>query len=232
MERVFKVVLVGGTASGKTSLRNFLLHKTYTWQYTPTNNPDFVSTSVALNNGKLAAVQIWDTADLLTTNSLVQDADGIILVIDGTQSESMQSLERLWSGLAAVSRGSRSMKMVPIVLARAKADMHQNIDCTQAKEYCQSVLGIDGIVCISTSARTGEGIATLFRTIVELCQMQLQSVCAPELGKTMLDSRPSRHGDPIAYQRFEVEEDLTTKRKYSTTSSRFRYTIRRLLCLS
>ncbi|KAJ2797788.1 GTP binding [Coemansia guatemalensis] len=232
MERVFKVVLVGGTASGKTSLRNFLLHRTYTWQHTPTNNPDFVSTSVALNNGELAAVQIWDTADLLTTNSLVQDADGIILVIDGTRRESLLLLEQLWSALAADSSGPRSISMVPVILARTKVDMHQNIDCVQAKEYCRSVLGIDNIVCIPASARTGEGIATLFQTIVEQCQMQAQAACAPEQDKLILDSRPSRHGDPIAYHRFDVDEGPNGKRKYRINSSRFRYTIRRLLCLT
>ncbi|KAJ2617610.1 hypothetical protein H4S08_000251 [Coemansia sp. RSA 1365] len=232
MEKVFKVVLIGGTASGKTSLRNFLLHGTYTWQHTPTNNPDFVSTSVALNNGKLAAVQIWDTADLLTTSSLVQDADGIILVIDGAQSESLQILKQLWTALAADNKNAWRITMVPVVLARTKVDMHQIIDCVQAKEYCRSFLGIDDMICIPTSARTGKGIATLFQTIVEQCQMQSQNVCAPEQDKTILSLRPSRHGDPIAYHRFDVEEDFAFKSKYHRSSSRFRYAVRRLLCLT
>ncbi|PIA14671.1 hypothetical protein COEREDRAFT_103374 [Coemansia reversa NRRL 1564] len=122
--------------------------------------------------------------------------------------------------------------MVPVVLARTKVDMHQIIDCVQAKEHCRSLLGIDDMVCIPTSARTGEGVAILFQTIVEQCQMQSQDFCAPEQDKTILSFRPSRHGDPIAYHRFDVEEGLPVKSKYRTSSSRLRYAVRRLLCLT
>ncbi|KAJ2894987.1 retrograde transport, plasma membrane to Golgi, partial [Coemansia aciculifera] len=105
-ERVFKAVMLGGTGSGKTSLRNYFLYNNHTGLYTPTTNSDFVSTYITLEGEEMVAMQIWDTSecksDLLTTQSLSQDADGIILVYAGdSRLSSLLALEKHLATVAA-----------------------------------------------------------------------------------------------------------------------------------
>ncbi|KAJ2474279.1 activation of store-operated calcium channel activity protein [Coemansia sp. RSA 2322] len=125
MERVFKVVMIGGVGSGKTSLRNYLLYGNYTGKYTPTTNSDFVSTHITLSSQEMIAIQIWDTcessSELLTTHSLLQDADGVMLVCDGANSASLQALERHLPAIDTISKSRRGG--LPVMLVRTKSDM-------------------------------------------------------------------------------------------------------------
>ncbi|KAJ2070583.1 retrograde transport, plasma membrane to Golgi, partial [Coemansia sp. S155-1] len=187
MERVFKAVMLGGTGGGKTSLRNYFLYSNHTVQYTPTTNSDFVSTYITLDNEEMVAVQIWDTSeckpDLPTTQSLAQDADGIMLVYDGSSKASLLALEKHLLTIAKVSQTRRSK--LPVVLVQTKCDLEvddeQRDECKRVKELCQSRLEIDDIQCIETSARTGLGVALAFQTIAELCHSQWRGAMTPDV---------------------------------------------------
>ncbi|KAJ2050057.1 negative regulation of toll-like receptor 9 signaling pathway [Coemansia sp. S16] len=196
--------MLGGTGGGKTSLRNYFLYSNHTVQYTPTTNSDFVSTYITLDNEEMVAVQIWDTSeckpDLPTTQSLAQDADGIMLVYDGSSKASLLALEKHLLTIAKVSQTRRSK--LPVVLVQTKCDLEvddeQRDECKRVKELCQSRLEIDDIQCIETSARTGLGVALAFQTIAELCHSQWRGAMTPDVSERPPKMRPSRHGDPIA----------------------------------
>ncbi|KAJ2009935.1 hypothetical protein GGI04_000034 [Coemansia thaxteri] len=153
MERVFKVVMIGGVGSGKTSLRNYLLYGNYTGKYTPTTNSDFVSTHITLSSQEMIAIQIWDTcessSELLTTHSLLQDADGVMLVCDGANSASLQALERHLPAIDTISKSRRGG--LPVMLVRTKSDMvgadgeRLNAGCKASKEFCLQRLCVDDI---------------------------------------------------------------------------------------
>ncbi|KAJ2872315.1 hypothetical protein GGH93_004117 [Coemansia aciculifera] len=217
MERVFKAVMLGGAGSGKTSLRNYFLYNSHTGQYTPTTNSDFVSTYITLDNEEMVAVQIWDTSeckpDLLTAQSLAQDADGIMLVYDGGSKASLQALENHLLTIATASQTRRNK--LPVVLVQTKCDLEvggeQQVECKRVKELCQSRLEIDDIQCIETSARTGLGVALAFQTIAELCHSQWRGAMTPDVSERLPKVRPSRHGDPIAYSAFELETSSGAK---------------------
>ncbi|KAJ2493856.1 hypothetical protein IWW37_000242 [Coemansia sp. RSA 2050] len=241
MERVFKTVMLGGTGSGKTSLRNHFLFNSHTGQYTPTTNSDFVSTYITRDSGDMMAVQIWDTSeckpDLLTTQSLLQDADGIMLVYDSSSKASLHALEKHLSAVAAVNQARQSK--LPVVLVLTKCDLGANIEqhteCERAKEFCQSRLAIDDIKCIVTSARTGLGVALAFQTIVEMCHSQWHGAMTTSDGPERLSkARPSRHGDPITYGEFELgtSSGAKTRNRGATATRRFRRFLRRLLCFA
>ncbi|KAJ2610991.1 hypothetical protein EV177_003703 [Coemansia sp. RSA 1804] len=237
-EKVFKVVMLGASGSGKTSLRNNFLYKNYTWQHLPTCNPDFVSTHVVPDSGGIAAIQIWDTGgvsvDRLTTASLAEDADAIILVVDGSRAESLDSLSRLLSGLANVFTASG----LPVVLVMSKVDLPQNVSCEKAIELCKSVAGHNlDIVCIEASACTGKNVDCVFQRTAELCQTKAFGSSAVELDERplLLKTRVSRHGDPICYHRFDIDDSLQAKghsrHVADAVGNRARYILRRLLCL-
>ncbi|KAJ2559171.1 hypothetical protein EV175_000469 [Coemansia sp. RSA 1933] len=215
-EKVFKVVMLGAPGAGKTSLRNHFLYKNYTWQYLPTRNPDFVSTHVVLDNGHMVAIQIWDTGggptDRLTTSSLAGDADAIILVFDGASTASIDSLSKLLSSFSGVF--SNAAAGLPVVLVKSKADLPQMTDCVQAVELCKSVTGRSlDIVCMETSARTGNNVDSVFQKVAELCQGRWYGPSTPEPDERPLlpKARLSRHGDPINYHRFDIDDRLQVK---------------------
>ncbi|KAJ1833067.1 hypothetical protein LPJ63_003038 [Coemansia sp. RSA 2711] len=215
MDRIFKVVMVGAVASGKTSLRNYFLHRSFAWHYAPTATADFVSTNVTLDSGELAAMQIWDTGgdDTLAINSLAQDADGIALVYDSTQPESLRVLERHLASLRPRLRAD-----AVVVAVRTKTDL-----LLPAVAPPESLHG--DVACMDTSARTGEGVDQVFRTMVAMCLSRWRAQ-----GAMALKPRVSRHGDPILYHRFEIDDGLPGKRRLRA-SGRLRATMRRLLCL-
>ncbi|KAJ2230682.1 hypothetical protein H4R99_003193 [Coemansia sp. RSA 1722] len=227
-EKVFKAVMVGGTGVGKTSLRSCFLRNSHSWKHTATTNPDFVSTYVTLDNEDLVAMQIWDTGgsatDLSTTNSLCEDADGVLLVFSADNKDSLMDLEKHLKAINYIGKKrSRDSTQMPLVLVQTKADSPQPTEqevswCTQAKEMCQSVLdsrSSQEIVCVETSARTGRNVSQAFRTMATLCHAQWAAHNAPLSESTSPltlakreKMRTSRHGDPIAaYSRLELDQD-------------------------
>ncbi|KAJ2709390.1 Rab sub of small GTPases [Coemansia spiralis] len=221
MDGIFKVVMVGAAASGKTSLRNYFVHGSHAWQYAPTANPDFVSTHVTLPDGELTAVQIWDTsggpADLLTTHSLVEDADGVVLAYDGTSLDSLRALERLLPPASAAAQRLRRSS-IPVILVQTKSDLPSIVDAAQVAELCQVLLGASSVVRMQASARTGDGVAAVFQAMAAACtkQQPLQrGVHSPVPSESGIKPRQSRHGDPIPYHLLEVEGGPATMTRFS-----------------
>ncbi|KAJ2853128.1 hypothetical protein GGI22_004994, partial [Coemansia erecta] len=238
-EKVFKVVMLGAPGSGKTSLRNHFLYKNYTWQYLPTRNPDFVSTQVVVGGGNAVTIQIWDTggspADRLTTSSLAGDADAIILVFDGASAAALDSLRRLLSNFSVLFRNAAGL---PVLLVKTKADLPQQTDCVQAAELCRSATGRSlDVVCIETSARTGNNVESVFQKTAELCRAKWYGSSILGLDERPLLSKAhmSRHGDPINYHRFDMDDRLQTKGHSHNVAgalgSRTKCILRRMLCL-
>ncbi|KAJ1742523.1 GTPase activity protein [Coemansia sp. RSA 1086] len=186
--KIFKIVMVGKARSGKTSLRNYFLYRNYTWQYTPTKTPDFVSTNIVLDNRVQVAMQIWDTAgsstSTLTTDSLAQVADGIVLVYDGKE-QSAQQARYMAQNIA---------ERVPKVVVRSKCDIAGETE------------DMGGLVQVNASARTGENVDHVFQTIAQLCLQRWREQSEVAL------NRLSKHGDPISYHTFDFE-DAPLKRK-------------------
>ncbi|KAJ2748006.1 hypothetical protein GGI20_000093 [Coemansia sp. BCRC 34301] len=239
MERVYKAVMLGGTGSGKTSLRNYFLYNSHTGLYTPTTNSDFVSSYITLDNEEMVAIQIWDTSecksDLLTTQSLLQDADGIMLVFDGCSPASFHTLERHLATIAKVGKTRRNR--LPVVLVQTKCDLRsaneQKADSERAKEFCQSRLQTDDMQCIETSARTGQGVTLAFQTIGEVCYSQWRGTMTPGVSEWPAKARPSRHGDPITYHAFELETGSGAKTQLrDPTPGRFKRSLCRLFCFA
>lgn len=248
--KVFKTVMVGGSGSGKTSLRNYYMHKQYNHQHVPTTTPDFFSTYVTLDSGELLALQIWDTTEhdtkgAMITNSLLEDAEGLLLVVDSTNRDSLSSLQKYLDKLVDINQRRPPGRSIQVVVAQTKADLpKQLVSCQEVKQLCQRKLKIDDFEYIETSVNTGKGVAQAFQTIAKICYDQCQgqnSTAASDnepKKSTMRRARTSKHGDPIIpYHQFEIAEGeggtMTGRsaQKDSERKSRVRQKIRWLLCL-
>ncbi|XP_034019534.1 ras and EF-hand domain-containing protein isoform X2 [Thalassophryne amazonica] len=120
-DRLFKVVLVGNSSVGKTSLLRSFCQGWFHSATTPTVGVDYSVKTLILNNVRVA-MQLWDTAGQERYRSITKQffrkADGVVVMYDITAKESFKAVK---SWLAHVQ--STSGEGVPILLLGNKVDM-------------------------------------------------------------------------------------------------------------
>ncbi|KAF3549378.1 hypothetical protein DY000_02002953 [Brassica cretica] len=93
---LLKVIVLGDSGVGKTSLMNQYVHKKFSLQYKATIGADFVTKELQIGD-KLVTLQIWDTAGQERFQSLgaafYRGADCCALVHDVNVAKSFDSLE-------------------------------------------------------------------------------------------------------------------------------------------
>jgi len=92
---LLKVIILGDSGVGKTSLMNQYVNKKFSKQYKATIGADFLTKEVMIDD-KLVTMQIWDTAGQERFQSLgvafYRGADSCVLVYDITDKKSFDSL--------------------------------------------------------------------------------------------------------------------------------------------
>ncbi|KIY61590.1 ras-domain-containing protein [Cylindrobasidium torrendii FP15055 ss-10] len=96
-----KVVVVGPSGVGKTSLRSRYLTQRFLNGYRATIGADFVSKTVNVDTDTNVTLQIWDTAGQERFSSLssafFRGADAVILVYDVNKRETLDDLVKWWN---------------------------------------------------------------------------------------------------------------------------------------
>ena len=94
---LLKVIILGDSGVGKTSLMNQYVSNRFSEQYKATIGADFLTKEVMIDD-KLVTLQIWDTAGQERFQSLgvafFRGADACILVYDMTDSKTFESLDK------------------------------------------------------------------------------------------------------------------------------------------
>ncbi|EKM60314.1 uncharacterized protein PHACADRAFT_50904, partial [Phanerochaete carnosa HHB-10118-sp] len=100
--RTLKLVVVGASGVGKTSLRNQYVSGRFTTGYRATIGADFITKSVPHhgNPDELVTLQIWDTAGQERFSSLssafFRGADAVLLMFDVNQPQTLEALRKWW----------------------------------------------------------------------------------------------------------------------------------------
>ncbi|KAF8603214.1 ras-domain-containing protein [Ceratobasidium sp. AG-I] len=100
--RTLKVVIIGDSGTGKTTLRNQYITGRFSAAYRATIGADFISKKIPhySNPEESVLLQIWDTAGQERFSALstafFRGADAAILMFDATQPDSLASLRRWW----------------------------------------------------------------------------------------------------------------------------------------
>jgi len=101
-KQTLKIILLGDSGVGKTSLMNRYSTGKFTGQYKATIGADFLSKEIAVTlprtgERKACVLQIWDTAGQERFQSLgvgfYRGADAVILVYDTTDPDSLEHLD-------------------------------------------------------------------------------------------------------------------------------------------
>jgi len=124
---LLKVIILGDSGVGKTSLMNQYVNRRFSNQYKATIGADFLPKEVEID-GKPVSMQIWDTAGQERFQSLgvafYRGADCCVLVYDITDAKTFQSLEN-WRSEFLVQASPRDPDNFPFVVLGNKCDVAQ-----------------------------------------------------------------------------------------------------------
>jgi len=169
-DHLFKVILLGESGVGKTSLMNRYVNNKFHEQYKATIGADFLTKEVDIEN-KTAILQIWDTAGQERFSSLglnfYRGSDCCALVFDVNDTKSFESLSDWKSEFLDYAR-PQMPENFPFVLLGNKIDLQQEppISNKKALAWCQSA---GDIPYFETSALDGRGVHDAFLTMVKSC---------------------------------------------------------------
>ena len=162
-EMIFKIIIIGDLASGKTNILAKYLTNTFEPNSTPTIGVEMKVKDFKIKED-LVKAQFWDTAgqekyDSLTT-SYYKGAKGALIVYDITQKTSFDKIESLLKKLR-----DNSNKNVNVILVGNKRDLEDNREVL--KEDGEELAKKLKIKFMEVSAKTGENLDKLFQNLID-----------------------------------------------------------------
>mmetsp|Transcript_12482 Transcript_12482/g.22062 ORF Transcript_12482/g.22062 Transcript_12482/m.22062 type:complete len:213 (-) Transcript_12482:124-762(-) len=199
---LLKVIILGDSGVGKTSLMNQYVNKKFTNQYKATIGADFLTKEVMIDD-KLVTMQIWDTAGQERFQSLgvafYRGADCCVLVHDLTVPKTFESMES-WRDEFLIQASPRDPDNFPFVVLGNKADLEskRKVTAARAQQWCKSK---NNIPYHETSAATAQNVEEAFQEIARRALKQEHSedqIYLPETltlnsnSHNMTNSRPAQ----------------------------------------
>ena len=160
---VYKVVLIGESWSGKTSIINRFIDNTFNENIMSTLSVQFLRKNLELPGNKKITLDIWDTAGQERYRSLnrifYKNAKAVILVYDITNKKSFDEITKYWFRQI---RQNCSDDII-IAIAANKNDLYElrEVSSEEGEEFANSINAIFS----STSAKNDSGITNLFENI-------------------------------------------------------------------
>lgn len=158
---VVKLITLGDTSVGKTSLILRFADNTFSSSHMPTIGIDSKAKVMTIGSAPIK-VQLWDTAGQekfrTISYSFYSRADGVLLVYDVTDRESLAHVA-IWMSQIL----EKATKDVPVVLIGNKEDMAEGSDLEGGEEVAQRYR----IPHFFTSAKTGKNVEEAVLTLVQ-----------------------------------------------------------------
>ncbi|XP_063706692.1 ras-related protein Rab-7a [Culicoides brevitarsis] len=164
---LLKVIILGDSSVGKTSLMNQYVNKRFSNQYKATIGADFLTKEVVIDD-RVVTMQIWDTAGQERFQSLgvafYRGADCCVLVFDTTAPNTFKNLDS-WRDEFLIQASPRDMEHFPFVVLGNKIDLENKaVSTKRAQQWCQSK---NDIPYFETSAKEGINVDLAFQTIAK-----------------------------------------------------------------
>jgi len=164
---LLKVIILGNSGVGKTSLMNQYVNKKFSNQYKATIGADFLTKEVMVDD-RLVTMQIWDTAGQERFQSLgvafYRGADCCVLTYDVTDPESFKSLDS-WRDEFLIQASPRDPENFPFVVLGNKVDLeNRSVSARRAHQWCH---GKNDIPYFETSAKEAINVEQAFQTIAK-----------------------------------------------------------------
>uniref|UniRef100_A0AAQ5ZRV4 RAB7A, member RAS oncogene family n=1 Tax=Amphiprion ocellaris TaxID=80972 RepID=A0AAQ5ZRV4_AMPOC len=174
---LLKVIILGDSGVGKTSLMNQYVNKKFSNQYKATIGADFLTKEVMVDD-RLVTMQIWDTAGQERFQSLgvafYRGADCCVLVFDVTAPNTFKTLDS-WRDEFLIQASPRDPENFPFVVLGNKIDLeNRQVTTKRAQAWCQSK---NNIPYFETSAKEAINVEQAFQTIARNALKQVIRRC-------------------------------------------------------
>ena len=150
-EHNFKVVLVGETGVGKTSIISQFIDQVFEEELQTSTGGSFSSKEIFFDNGKSLKLEIWDTAGQERYRSLTKifykNSSCAILVYDITKKQTFDELKNYWIGQIKES----APKDIMLAIVGNKEDLldKEQVDENEARDFAKE----NNALFFSTSAK-------------------------------------------------------------------------------
>ena len=163
-EFVFKIVIIGDSAVGKTSLINQFVESSFSEDYKPTLGANIVRKDVNMDNTKVRLI-MWDLAGQekyrVVRSMYFQGCEGALLVYDVTRYHTLDSINDKW----LKDYKKHVKKKGAYILIGNKTDLKDQVavPTERGKELASKIKASH---FIETSAKLGENIEEAFSLLV------------------------------------------------------------------
>ena len=158
---LFKIVLAGNTAVGKTSITNKFVDNIFHKNVNTTIGVDF-KTKIIDVDGIKYKIKIWDTAGQerfrSITRTYYKQGDAILIIFDVSNYESFHDLDGWLQEIREVNDTSC------IFIIGHKADLKKIVKQEDIDEYVNN----NNLYYIECSAKTSENITQLFEEVIRV----------------------------------------------------------------
>lgn len=157
-----KLVLLGNSGVGKSSIAMRYVNNTFSEAFEVTIGGGYLQQIVRLKDGSSLKLDIWDTGGQERYRALLQlyyrDADAALITYDVTNAKSLEDCE-YW-----VNELRRTEENCILCLVGNKIDIpieEQKVNSKDAQEFGEKY----GMLFFETSAKTGENVNKLFESV-------------------------------------------------------------------
>ena len=169
---IFKLILIGSSGVGKSSILQRYIQKLFNAEYTCTIGVDFFMKTINIRD-KSIKLQLWDTAGTEKFKSITtgyyRGANAAFVVFDLTSKSSFDSVSD-W--IENYYKNSNPDSEKHVILIGNKSDLKENREVTQ--EQIDNFTLNNKIKYFETSAKNGENIEECFYFIAEKLMNDLE----------------------------------------------------------
>ena len=161
---IFKILLLGNSDVGKSSLILRFVDGMWSETFIPTIGVDFKIKSLEIND-KLVKMQIWDPAGEERFRTVIasyfKGSHGILLIYDITNKTSFKELDNWLS----VIENNASQNVLKILIGN-KSDLEENREVT--KEEGQAFAKANNMQFMETSAKMNTNVSEAFEALAKI----------------------------------------------------------------
>jgi small GTP-binding protein len=160
-----KIVLIGESGVGKTSIIYQFIDKSFLYDQQTTIGGTFATKKVKCSNGKILKLEIWDTAGQekyrSVTKMFYKDADAAILVYDITSKNSFEEIKNYW--IKEVKELCNKNVILAIVGNNSDLFEREQVNEEEARKLAEDL----GAIFVTNTFRSPESINYLFLEIAK-----------------------------------------------------------------